>query len=207
MQPYYQDEAVTIYNADAREIISEMSSDLLFADPPYGVGVDYNGRGDDPEIGREVFDIASSVAPLMLWTPGIRNIWKYPKSDWVLAWLKPGATGRSDLGGFNTWEPVLMYGKRVIWQDSFLATPGALTGKTELNLTKGHPCPKPKYLMTQLIEQMTEPGELVVDPFMGSGTTLRAAKDLSRNAIGIELDERYCEIAATRMAQAAMNLI
>lgn len=63
-----------------------------------------------------------------------------------------------------------------------------------------HPCQKPPELMTWLLE-FVWPNLLVVDPFMGSGTTLRAAKDLGRKAIGIEIEERYCEIAAKRLAQ------
>jgi site-specific DNA-methyltransferase (adenine-specific) len=67
-----------------------------------------------------------------------------------------------------------------------------------------HPCPKPLPLMRTLIEQFTDPGDLILDPFMGSGTTLRAAKDLGRRAIGIEINEQYCRIAAERMAQGVL---
>jgi site-specific DNA-methyltransferase (adenine-specific) len=60
---------------------------------------------------------------------------------------------------------------------------------------------KPIELMRELVSLFTDPGELILDPFMGSGTTLRAAKDLGRRAIGIELEEKYCEIAVQRLAQ------
>jgi site-specific DNA-methyltransferase (adenine-specific) len=70
--------------------------------------------------------------------------------------------------------------------------------------TNGHPCPKPLRWMTWLVGLASRPGEKILDPFMGSGTTLRAAKDLARRAIGIELDERYCEIAAKRLAQESL---
>lgn len=69
-----------------------------------------------------------------------------------------------------------------------------------------HPCPKPLPLMVELVSLFTDPGETILDPFMGSGTTLRAAKDLGRKAIGIECEERYCEIAAKRMAQEVLPL-
>ena len=68
-----------------------------------------------------------------------------------------------------------------------------------------HPCPKPLPLMSKLMVQFTDPGELILDPFMGSGTTLLAAKNLGRRAIGIELEEKYCEIAAKRLGQSVMN--
>jgi DNA modification methylase len=65
----------------------------------------------------------------------------------------------------------------------------------------GHPCPKPLKLMRQLVSSLSTDDGVVVDPFIGSGTTLRAAKDLGRKAIGIEIEERYCEIAAKRLGQ------
>jgi site-specific DNA-methyltransferase (adenine-specific) len=65
----------------------------------------------------------------------------------------------------------------------------------------GHPCPKPEIEWRWLVNKVCMPGETVIDPFMGSGTTLRCAKDLGLKAIGIEIEERYCEIAAKRLEQ------
>ncbi len=67
-----------------------------------------------------------------------------------------------------------------------------------------HPCPKPLPLMRRLIEQFTDAGDLILDPFAGSGTTLRAAKDLGRRAIGIEINPDYCNVAIERMAQGVL---
>ncbi len=69
-----------------------------------------------------------------------------------------------------------------------------------------HPTTKPERLMRKLVALFSDPGDVVLDPFMGSGTTLRAAKDLGRKAIGIEIEERYCEIAAKRMSQQVLAL-
>jgi site-specific DNA-methyltransferase (adenine-specific) len=69
-----------------------------------------------------------------------------------------------------------------------------------------HPSPKPESLMMQLVEVVTPVGGIVLDPFMGSGTTLRAAKNCGRKAIGIEIEERYCEVAARRLAQEVLPL-
>jgi DNA modification methylase len=68
-----------------------------------------------------------------------------------------------------------------------------------------HPCPKPVRLFTWLIEQPSEATHTIINPFMGSGTTLRGAKDLGRKAIGIEIEENYCEIAAKRIAQEVLS--
>ena len=70
----------------------------------------------------------------------------------------------------------------------------------------GHPCSKPMKEWTWLLNKVSLEGETILDPFMGSGTTLRAAKDLGRKAIGIEIEERYCEIAVKRLAQEVMAL-
>ena len=79
------------------------------------------------------------------------------------------------------------------------------------NIAKGngrpdHPCPKPEPLMCELVRQFTDPGETILDPFAGSGTTLIAAKRLGRKAIGIEINEQYAETAATRLQQGALAL-
>jgi len=79
------------------------------------------------------------------------------------------------------------------------------------NISKGtsrpdHPCPKPENLMLELVTQFSDYGETILDPFMGSGTTLIAAKRVGRKAIGIDLSERYCEIAARRLDQEALPL-
>jgi hypothetical protein len=70
-----------------------------------------------------------------------------------------------------------------------------------------HPTPKPVALLCYLIDKVSRPGDLILDPFMGSGTTLVAAKRLGRRAIGIEIEEKYCEIAARRIQEASMPLL
>lgn len=85
-----------------------------------------------------------------------------------------------------------------VWTD---AAPGLAFNSHE----RLHPNQKPLSVVTRLVEGTTLPGDVVLDPFMGSGTTLRAAKDLGRRAIGIEIEERYCEIAAKRLAQEVLD--
>lgn len=211
MIPYFEDAACVIYHADCRELLASFEDcefDLAFADPPYGVGMEYGhayddkgGVGYDAWMARLAGELRR-VAPLVLVTPGIRNLWSWPKPTWALAWGKPGSTRRSDLGGFNEWEPVLMYGKRRIYNDLRLLADCQ-------NHAKGagdHPCPKPLSLLTWLLERATDPGQVILDPMMGSGTTLVAAKQLNRRAVGIEIEERYCDIAARRLEQEVLNL-
>jgi len=69
-----------------------------------------------------------------------------------------------------------------------------------------HPSPKPEKLLRTLLPAVAGPGDLIIDPFMGAGPTLRAAKDLGRKAIGIEIEERYCEIAVGRLSQEVLAL-
>lgn len=100
--------------------------------------------------------------------------------------------------GFTTFHPILYYGR------DFRAGRGALpsgTKMTEAAEKNGHPCPKPIGAWTWLLDKVSQPGETVIDPFCGSGTTLRAALDTGRKAIGIEIEERYCEIAVRRLSQ------
>ena len=100
--------------------------------------------------------------------------------------------------GLTIFQPVLYYGKDFRAGKSALPTGRQVTEMAEKN---GHPCPKPIGAWRWLAAKVAQQGETLVDPFMGSGTTLRAAKDLGLRAVGIEIEERYCEIAAKRLVQ------
>lgn len=122
------------------------------------------------------------------------------------AWVKKGATpqftGDRPAVGFEAITIVHQPGKKhwsgggshAVWSFPIALDRGGTS-------PRHHPTEKPLALMTRLVSLFTDPGETILDPFMVSGTTLRAAKDLGRKAIGIELEEKYCEVAARRMAQ------
>lgn len=217
MKPYYEDSAVQIFLGDCREVLPALGPvDLVLTDPPYNaVNIGPNERTyehhevlSDEEYERfcqEWFALAGKLTDRLVFTSGIKYAWLYPAPLWVLCWHKPSGVAYNRMRGLNAWEPVLVYGyppKKWRGQDYFRQDP--------LNFSKGperdHPCPKPITLYRWLVENASLEGELILDPFMGSGTTLRAAKDLGRKAIGIESEERYCEIAAKRMAQAVLPL-
>ena len=195
VKPYFEDGAVTIYHGDCRDILPTLGPvDLVLTDPPYGVGLAEWDEFLAPELW---LPLAQAVAALVMVTPGNANQYSYPPPTWTAAWFRPGSVQRAYGGGFSHWEPILIYGKNPLPYDA----------RQIANLQQGvdgHPCAKPLYLFQWLIENATQPTQSVCDPFMGSGTTLRAAKDLGRRAIGIEIEERYCEIAAKRMAQGVL---
>lgn len=205
VKPYYQDDWVTIYHGDCLEMMEfNFPHECIITDPPYGVGFKYSLYQDTAENFEKIshaihaWAAASDQMALMI---GQRNLWTMPRPKWMLCWAKPGSTRRNGLGGFNEWEPILLYGK---WQRIFndlRVLPDCVNHAKDA--AKDHPCPKPEKLLTWLVG-LSE--GLITDPFMGSGTTLLAAKLLNRKAIGYELDESYCEIAANRMAQEVLAL-
>ena len=199
MTPYYQDEAVTIYHGDCREL-RDPTYDVLVTDPPYGVGFRYaDARYQDDEASwlgvLEVLTSLVNVAPSAV-CMSFSRLWELPPARWAACWYKPGSVRRSKVNGWSTWEPILLYGDGWRIANDLLRLPDCVNHTPE---AAPHPCPKPVSLFRWLIGGA--PQGIVFDPFMGSGTTLRAAKDLGRRAVGIELEERYCEVAAKRMAQ------
>jgi site-specific DNA-methyltransferase (adenine-specific) len=211
MQPYYDDGQVTLYCGDCREVLpalADASADLVLTDPPYGVEFRYDGPYQDKEQGyREwmlpVFEEMRRVGRLVMLTTGMRHLWMYPPATWAMCWAKPGSTRASGLGGFSEWEPVLVYGKRRIYND-FKYLPDAANHAKDA--AREHPCPKPLVLYRWLVAEGSDPGAVVLDPFAGSGTALRAAKDLGRRAIGIEINPVYCDIIVRRLAQSVLPL-
>lgn len=196
MTPYYQEDGITIYHGDCREVMPTLDADLICTDPPYGV--DFRGETWDSEI-PEWLTAARHACPLVAFTTAPTTMWDYPKPDWVLCWYRPAAQSRTSQGGFNHWTPVLVYGEHKMQVDTINLHAMANAQHSGFE----HPCPKPERLMRWLINGLG--GESVADPFMGSGTTLVAAKNLGRKAVGIEIEERYCEIAAKRLAQRVLD--
>lgn len=195
MKPYFTDSTgtISIYWGDCREILPSLKADAVVTDPPYGVG--FRGQDWDEGVPSWWLPLARECAPLVVFTTAPTTLWDYPRPDWVLCGARPGSTSRTAFGGFNHWTPVLVYG-RGKWSPDLHSEPDCL--RVNDNAGIDHPCPKSLPLMRWLVNGTDG---LVLDPFMGSGTTLRAAKDLGRKAIGIEINERYCELAARRLGQ------
>lgn len=212
--PFYEDSRCTIYHADAREIIPALERvDLVLADPPYGIegakGLGgERGRGDyTSDFTDDRAYIATVIVPIVreltarfscvVLTPGNRNLDLYPQSQSFGCFWQPAAVGLQTFGNVDA-QPILYYGKNASKRTMGVPCSYRLVETPEKN---GHPCPKPLKTWARLLSNVSLEGHTVLDPFMGSGTTLRAAKDTGRYGIGIDIEERYCEIAAQRLAQ------
>jgi site-specific DNA-methyltransferase (adenine-specific) len=223
VKPYYQDDAVTIYHGDCREALPTLTADCCITDPPYGIDLGNHNAGADTRqkhLHKKGYDsyrdtlesLRSMVVPAVAHYISVSkraavfcaptNIGEFPKPDAVGGIYLPSGCGRSRWG-FTNFSSILLYGQHPTIGNGCRPTMIVSTDTAESN---GHPVPKPLSWMTWLVGFASLEGETIIDPFMGSGTTLRAAKDLGRKAIGIEIEERYCEIAARRMAQEVLPL-
>jgi site-specific DNA-methyltransferase (adenine-specific) len=212
MKPYFQDESVTIYLGDCRDILPSLPKvDLVLTDFPYGNGTEYESYLDSQaNLERLITDTwyqILRVADVALIFCGVANINLYPKPTWILCWAIEGGAGvGSSSWGFASWQPILAYGSDPYLRAGKGRRPDTITTRG-FSSPNEHPCPKPEPIMRWLITRATlSADKTILDPFMGSGTTLRAAKDLDRKAIGIEIEEKYCEIAAKRMSQSVLGL-
>lgn len=213
MKPYFQDDSVTIYHGDCREVLPTLEPvDLVLTDPPYGINLDTsnrkykNGISRTPIVNDDGVDLKQIVLmgiPTILWG-GNCFASQLPDHPGWLCWNK---TVRDDAGIRQAdmelaWTNFVRRSraKQHLWIGAYRDSE---SGEQAL-----HPTQKPLALMKWCIAIADQhmAVNIILDPFMGSGTTLRAAKDLGRKAIGIEIEERYCEIAAKRMSQSVMDL-
>lgn len=205
MKPYYERDGITIYHGDCREVMPHVDADVMVTDPPYGIDYQSGWGAGHPKIAGDD-GVAVRDAVLALWgeRPAVVfGRWDMPRPNAVVArliWSKAPDPGMGDLSfpwGCSDEEIYILgagfAGKRCA---NVLTFP-----KPPVN-ARMHPTPKAPGLMAHLIERC--PPGTIVDPFMGSGTTLVAARDMGRRAIGIEIEERYCEIAAKRLAQGVL---
>ncbi len=203
---YYSDDYVCIAHADCRDILPSIGGfDVVITDPPYGVGKGYDDA--PPDTPNAFADYAAAVVGLGVPTAmfsSVTNLWRAPEPDWIGVFRKRyGALAMFSMPIYPHWEPILFYhikgnyfGNKGHRSDVFESMP-------EKASATGHPSPKPVEVMKQIIEFM--PAGVILDPFAGSGTTLLAAKELRRKAIGVEISWKYCEISAKRMAQGVLE--
>ena len=213
MTPYYQDDYTAIYLGDCRDVLPTLGRfDLVLTDPPYGIGAD-KGRGDtgrnkhikQRDYGQAKWDgqpaeqglvdgIISSGTSACVW--GGNYYAMKPSSAWLvwdkengdnlyadceLAWTNYGGAARLK---HHRWHGFLR----------------------KHNEYRDHPTQKPLDILVWCILLCPNDPQTILDPFAGSGTTLVAAKLLNRQAVGIEVEERYCEIAAKRLSQGVLPL-
>jgi hypothetical protein len=138
-------------------------------------------------------------------TCGVANISIYPKPTWILSWVTPAGNG-SGQWGFCCWQPILAYGADPYLANGLGRRPDIFI-KTESAEIKDHPCSKPIDIWQMvLLRGSLKSTDIILDPFLGGGTTVTATKKLGRKCIGIEIEEKYCKIAVERLRQSVMIL-
>ena len=212
-EPYYKDEHCTVYNADCREVLARLEPDdyaVLLTDPPYGIA--YQSGSRRTKLAASIQgDKDTSLRDWVLEWWGNRpalvfGSWRAERPAGThtrLVWDTKGALGMGNLK--VPWKPsdqeiyVLGYGFSGKRTSNVLCCPPVQSMSKNGRL---HPHQKPIELLAQLL--VKSPEGIVLDPFIGSGSTLLAAKQEGRRAVGIEVDERYCEITAKRLEQGVL---
>lgn len=223
--PYYDKDGITIFHGDCRDILPYLPCvDLVLTDPPYGVRYVTARRSHTdklrvPVVNDDSLEVVQQAWPSVMgrlsddrhWyafasprmVPDASKVFDGYKS--VIAWDKGdrGTVGDLECGFGEAWEAIFygMKGRRSL-NGSRPRT--VIRFDWSGTMDPVHPTVKPIPLLSKIICWSSNEGEIVLDPFMGSGTTLRAAKDTARRAIGIELEEQYCEVAARRLEQGVL---
>lgn len=212
MKPYYDIGGVTIYLGDCREILPQLDPiELVVTDPPYNFGKDYGIHNDSMPPAEyeawcaEWWGLLRRKRAVVF--PGHGNVgmwYRISKPSAIGCWYKPG-NGASSIIGYEEWEPWLYWhggNKGLLGGSSVIKQPLDTSGN-EIAARAGHPCPKPVSLMSKMLRKLR--ADEVMDPFMGAGSTLIAAKAAGIRAIGIEIEERFCELAVKRLAQETLG--
>lgn len=220
MSIYYQDDYVTLYHGDCLEQTQWLDADVLVTDPPYGVAWSGGFSSYSANNKRSVYKnegIANDHSPevrdaaLAAWgsKPGIVfGSWRVERpanTQHRLIWHKAGqAPGPTNAPFMTQDEEIYILGKGFRPSSPPMRSVITTTEARATEVSKiGHPTPKPIHLMELLIDRC--PDGLLADPFAGSGATLVAARNLGRKIIGVELEEKYCELIAKRLSQQVID--
>ena len=230
VKPYYEQDGITIYHGDCREVLPtlpEESIDLLLTDPPYGLQFASGQRNVNP-LGnvkadgarqgmRLVRQMLMEAMPAMKpdahayimcnfesWPDFYDAVSSYlPIRNALIWWKNRGGMGDTDMEYARDYEVILygamgrrsLYGRR---------DGSVIHGVAPAGNDRKHPTEKPVGLMSRLMAKSCPENGLVCDPFMGAGPTMEAARLSGRRAVGIEIEEQYCEYAAKRLAQGVL---
>ena len=192
-KPYYSHAGQTIYLGDCREILSELPKvDLVLTDPPYS-----DAYVDEFRFSEDVYKVLDSFKShaFVFWSA---------TADFPLSWSAVHIWDKK-VGCGSMYERVFeRHGGKTcrVFNHYFINSPVA--AKMARDVFTGHPTQKPINLICEIM-QLEPKAQTILDPFMGSGTTLVACKQLGRKGIGIEIEERYAEIAALRLSQEVMD--
>ena len=213
-EPYFKNDLISVYHADSNDILPglpDRSFDLVLTDPPYGIQylsgyyVGYNPHGkitgdnEYPQSAlRQMFRIArNAVFSFCRWD----NLTELPKPRSFIVWAKNHRTAGDLKHGYGrAWEGCCFWPME---GHEFLNRPSDLI-RHDRPSVRSHPAEKPVGVMRAILSPNA--GESILDPFMGTGATLLAAAELGRRAVGIEVEEKYCKIAADRLSQGLLGI-
>ena len=209
MKPYYERAGITIYHADCREI-PQTWHDTVITDPVWPNASELLAGAERPyELLNEAahhfycrrlaIHLGCNSDPRIL--QGVPGSLPFFRAVW-LRYARPHYLGRLLYGS----DVAYLFGEPPSSKEGLHLIGGEVTDAKGKGKETLHPTPRKLAHTKWLVSRWSEPTDVILDPFAGSGTTLLAAKELGREAIGIEIEERYCEMAAERLSQEVMDL-
>jgi DNA modification methylase len=187
--------------AVVERVMGQDKIEICLTDPPYNVGRSYTGETNDNRSDYELwsrnwFSVAKEYTSNIAFSCGLHNVVMWASIEpwkWMLCWYKQNAMLGSPFG-IGNWEPILFYGKVRKPKGSDVIVVPIVPNSAP----PGHPVPKQIGVYEKLTELLTEDGEIIYDPFLGSGTTLIACERLGRKCRAVEISPAYCAVAIQR---------
>lgn len=214
MTPYYgPTDGITIYHGDCREVLPSIVADTIVTDPVWpNASAVLAGRNDPERLLREALESIGDGACKRLaiqlgcdsdprFLCAVPTRWRFFRVCWLDV-SRPNYKGRLLDGA----TPAYYFGQVPSARPGAHVIPGIMRDSSSDGKYPGHPCPRKLAQVRWIVKWWSDPEDVILDCFAGSGTTLEAAKSLGHRAIGIEIKECYCEIAARRLAQGVLPL-
>jgi site-specific DNA-methyltransferase (adenine-specific) len=218
MTPYYEEAGITIYHADCRQVLDDVAADVVVTDPPYGISLeaDYSkSYGVEVKVAAERKSHAPVHGDTEPFDP--TPLLRFPHH--VLFGANYYRDRLPDAGGWIVWDKVCSNDVRRLpgWSDGEVAWTDLVKGirifrhawngfsRSSENSVHVHPTQKPVALMRWVLDRWVPPDWVILDPYMGSGPLARAAQEMGRRYIGVEIEESYCEVAVGRLRQGVFD--